>query len=51
MSCLLVGLLTVFCYLITAAIVKIAAMIFGFTFSWLVALGVFVIFVLLKMLF
>lgn len=54
MGCLLTGLAAVLtvgaAYLITALIVKIAAMIFGFAFSWAVVLSVFVILVLLEIL-
>ncbi len=38
-------------FLFTAALVKVASMVFGFTFSWLVTLLVYLIAVLLKSIF
>ena len=48
MGCLVAALSFAFTYLITAAIVKVASIICGFAFSWGLAFGATLIFILLK---
>lgn len=51
MGCLVIALLWLLEYVIVAALVGLASMIFKFAFSWGIALIVWMIYKLLKMLF
>lgn len=51
MGCLLSTILGIVGYFVTAVIVMIAAALFGFTFSWTLALGVYFVFWILKLIF
>lgn len=48
MGCFVITFLSIITFLLTALAVKIAAGLFGFTFTWGIALGVFMILILLK---